>query len=72
MPNDIVWIKTFADADAAQCVGEQLRARGIPFQIGPTSGKTLGLVPPTVPGIRVGVHADDVRAALEIVWERER
>lgn len=69
MPNDIVWIKTYSEPDAARRVGEMLRARGIESVVGADPGRALGLARPTVPGFRLGVRADDVRAALEVVWE---
>lgn len=70
MARDLVWIKTFPDEAAAARAREQLRAGGIESVVSGDRDGSLWRVPPPAPGFRVGVRADDVRAALTIIWSR--
>jgi hypothetical protein len=56
MMTDVVWIKTFPDAGTAGAARERLAARGVESVVAD-------------PGFRVGVHADDVKAALAVLWD---
>lgn len=71
MLNDLVWIKTWPDQAAAVCVGEELRSMGIESIVAQDPGRELYQRLPPVRGFRLGVRADDVRAALDILWSRQ-
>ena len=70
MARDLVWIKTFPDEAAADCWREALRARGIEAVVsgdGDDAGDTEWRLPARPRGFRLGVRANDVRAALDAV-----
>ena len=69
MMTDVVWIKTFPDAAAAGAARERLAARGVESVVDEHPGYSLPALVPPVPGFRVGVHADDVKAALAVLWD---
>jgi len=71
MLNDLVWIKTWPDEAAAARVRELLRSMGIESVVAQDPGRELYQRMPPVRGFRLGVHADDVRAALDVLWTRE-
>ena len=68
MMTDVVWIKTFPDADAARGARERLAARGVESVVAEHPASSLPTLVPPVAGFRVGVHADDVKAALAVLW----
>ncbi|HTT67563.1 MAG TPA: hypothetical protein VMF70_06000 [Gemmatimonadales bacterium] len=67
---DVVWIKTFPDAETARGARERLAARGVECVVAEHTGYSLPALVPPVPGYRVGVHADDVKAALAVLWDQ--
>ena len=69
MMTDVVWIKTFPDAEAARTARERLSARGVESVVAEHPGYSLPALVPAIPGFRVGVHADDVKAALAVLWD---
>jgi hypothetical protein len=68
MVRDLVWIKTFPDEASAARARRILGANGIEAVVSGERSDAAWQVPPPAPGFRVGVHADDVRAALNLVW----
>ncbi len=68
MLRDVVWIKTFPDEAAASQVCELLRPNGIEFVVTEDPGWAAERAPDAIGGYRLGVRADDVRAALTILW----
>ena len=70
MPRDLVWIKTFPDEPAAARAREMLRASGIEAVVSGDRGDAAYRVPPPPAGFRIGVPANAVRAALDLVWSK--
>jgi hypothetical protein len=70
MARDLVWIKTFADEAEAARAREMLHASGIEAVVSSDRGDAAWQAPPPAPGFRIGVHAVDMRAALDLVWRR--
>ncbi|HXY69938.1 MAG TPA: hypothetical protein VEH62_10855 [Gemmatimonadales bacterium] len=67
---DVVWIKTFPSADAARAAERRLAAGGITCVVAEHAGYSLTAMAPQGAGFRVGVHADDVKAALAVLWDQ--
>lgn len=70
MLSDLVWIKTYPDEAAAGRVRDLLKSHGIESVVTEDPGQVLRHLPEPARGIRLGVHADDVRPALEILWNQ--
>jgi len=68
MLTDLVWIKTFADEAAAARAHELLATHGLESIVSEDPGRATYLSLPPLRGFRVGVRADDVRPALELIW----
>ena len=68
MLSDLVWIKTYPDEAAAARVRELLKSRGIESVVTEDPGQAMRHLPEPIRGVRLGVRADDVRPALEILW----
>ena len=66
--NDLVWIKTFPDEAAAQRACRLLSEHGVECVVAEDQGKVAYVSLPPMRGYRLGVRADDVRAALELIW----
>ena len=65
---DLVWIKTFPDEAAAQRAGALLVEHSIECLVAEDPGKVTYVSLPPMRGYRLGVRADNVRAALELIW----
>lgn len=70
MPRDLVWIKTFPDEAGAARARETLRASGIEAVVSGDRGDSTYRVPAPPAGYRIGVRADAVRAALDLIWSK--
>ncbi len=70
MSRDLVWIRTFSGAAAADRARELLRANGIESVVSGERDDGACEAAPAASVFRLGVHADDVRAALTLVWGR--
>ncbi len=68
MARDLVWIRVFPDEAAAARAQELLRARSIASVVSGARRSAPWQATPPPPGFRLGVRADDVRAALDLVW----
>lgn len=68
MARDLVWIRVFPDEAGATRMQDALRARGIESVVSGARRSDPWQAAPPPPGFRLGVHADDVRAALDLVW----
>ncbi len=69
MARDLVWIRTFPDAASAARARDLLRANGIESVVSGDRGEGPGEASAAPSVFRLGVRADDVRAALTLVWE---
>ena len=70
MLRDVVWIKTYPDQATAEGVSELLRSHSIECVVSDDPGRVTYRVPAQDHGFRLGVRADDVRTALEILWSQ--
>ena len=68
--NDLVWIETFPNEDAAERVRQLLRANGIEPVISVDQRQGTEPAAPMLRAIRLGVRADEVRAALTLIWSQ--
>jgi len=68
MVTDLVWIKTYADQAAAERARDLLREHGLESIVAEDPGRNTYVSLPPVHGFRVGVRADDVRPALDLLW----
>ena len=66
--NDLVWIKTFPDESAAKRAYALLSEHGVECILAEDPGKVTYVSLPPIRGYRLGVRADNVRAALELIW----
>jgi hypothetical protein len=69
MLRDIVWITTFPGEAAATRARELLGADGIASVTSEDPDQSTDPALPPTRGLRLGVRADDVRAALTILWK---
>jgi len=70
MARDLVWIKIFPDETTAARMRDLLRANGIESFMSCESADGTGRASSRDPWHRLGVRADDVRAALTLAWGR--
>ncbi len=68
MARDLVWIRTFSDAAAADRARELLRAKGIESVVSGNRSDGADERVPATSVFRLGVRAEDVRVALKLVW----
>jgi hypothetical protein len=70
MSRDVVWIKTFPDETGAARARDRLRAGGIEAVVSGDREGSAYRVPAPPAGYRIGVRAGDLRAALDLVWNK--
>ncbi|MFI5281087.1 MAG: hypothetical protein ACHQU1_11355 [Gemmatimonadales bacterium] len=66
--SDLVWIETFPNEAAADRVRDLLRAHGIEPVVSVEPRQGTEPAAPLLSSIRLGVRADEVRAALTLIW----
>ena len=67
---DLVWIQTFPNEAAADRVRDLLLANGIEPVISVEPRQGTEPAAPLLSSIRLGVKAEEVRAALTLIWSQ--